>query len=155
MGGYVVQILRRLLRRMSALLFAATIRVSLVILCSARPQFQDAASFASRANHSVEQVPWTMPMDVGAHRKDGAYRGSHADCCDSELVEHLTSFRLARFSFAVGNAEGPCCVINRGLSSSQVIRVWSASKWVTGYMILRLIDDGKLSLDDPVAKVLK
>jgi hypothetical protein len=133
---------------MSALLFAAT-RVSLVILCSAQPQFQDAASFASMPNHSAEQVPWMMPMD------DGAYRGTHADCCDSALVDYMKSYRLARFSFAIGNAEGPCCVINRGLSSSQGIRVWSASKWVTGYMILRLIDDGKLSLDDPAAKVLK
>ena len=36
----------------------------------------------------------------------------------------------------------------------QVIPIASASKWLSGALIMRLVDEGKLSLDDPVSKYL-
>ena len=39
-------------------------------------------------------------------------------------------------------------------SSSTVIPIASASKWITAAVVMTFVDDGRLSLDDPVAKYL-
>lgn len=41
-----------------------------------------------------------------------------------------------------------------GYSTDKVVPIASASKWLSGALIMTLVDEGKLSLDDPVSKYL-
>merc|ERR1719162_575245 len=54
---------------------------------------------------------------------------------------------------AVGNAGGRCCrVKNRMLDRAN--ELMSASKMISGYTVLKLVDEGLLSLDTKAADVL-
>lgn len=80
---------------------------------------------------------------------------AEGQCCTQEIIRYIEEAN-ADFPFAMGygNEQGLCCVIEKGLEKQSVIKVWSSSKIVTGYAILGLIDQGKLSLDTLASDIL-
>jgi len=58
------------------------------------------------------------------------------------------------FAVAVGDEEGTCCTIEHGIKQSDTLSLMSASKMVTGYVILGLVNEGKLTLNTLVKDIL-
>merc|ERR1712216_407072 len=51
----------------------------------------------------------------------------------------------------IGNENGVCCVIDDGIPPTRPLKFYSSSKMVAAYTILRLVDNGLLSLETRLA----
>jgi CubicO group peptidase (beta-lactamase class C family) len=99
-------------------------------------------------------VALTFAHSVGA--------GATAPAADFSAAEHAMRVRVhddglaggALFVAHVGGQTLERATFGR-LSTTTAIPIASASKWITAATVMTFVDDGTLSLDDPVAKYLR
>ncbi len=77
----------------------------------------------------------------------------------ADFTDDLKSFmkenKVEKLSFTLKNLKHENCLdINLGMDQNEAIPVASSSKWVTASIILRLVDQKKLSLEDTTGKFL-
>jgi CubicO group peptidase (beta-lactamase class C family) len=77
----------------------------------------------------------------------------------ADFTDDLKSFmkenKVEKLSFTLKNLKHENCLdINLGMDQNEAIPVASSSKWVTASIILRLVDQKKLSLEDTTGKIL-
>jgi hypothetical protein len=65
-------------------------------------------------------------------------------CCGevASIIEASAIFQGGGLAFAMGDSDGPCCVLEAGVQQNLKMRLMSASKLVTSYIIMELIDQG-------------
>lgn len=74
---------------------------------------------------------------------------------ETELRTFMKENDVNKMSFTLKNMKHETCLdIDLGLHKDEAIAVASSSKWVTSTLILRLVDQKKLSLDDTTGKIL-
>jgi len=81
-----------------------------------------------------------------------------ASCCTTELIEQFCSEETRNtggaMTLVVGDAEGACCTLEADLDDSTELLMYSASKWLASYTLLRMIDAEMMTLNTKVADVL-
>ena len=118
------------------LVFASIcILVSLITLsCEQKPP--------QRNEPAAEAPPQTAPT-------------SEANLDLSQIDQLLTEERKQLGSFAVVLVKAHGVVYRKAFGNyhiDQVVPIASSSKWLAGALVMALVDEGKLSLDDPVSK---
>eukprot|EP00928_Gymnodinium_smaydae_P076722 TRINITY_DN5978_c0_g1_i3.p1 TRINITY_DN5978_c0_g1~~TRINITY_DN5978_c0_g1_i3.p1 ORF type:complete len:481 (+),score=20.85 TRINITY_DN5978_c0_g1_i3:75-1517(+) len=115
--------------------------------CSQKNEMFDPQKFEGKGCYCSKEVV------VASSAKDA----SSSDCCGSlpaYLSDPSVSKIIGLYALAFGNETSTCCTLEGGIKEDQAIDVYSASKWVTGYVVLKLIDQGKFTLDTRVCTLL-
>ena len=130
-------------------------------------------TFLASAWHAVPRraARWSRPAAVvfvlalACGVPAGAHRASQTATVPSRLLQDTTE--IDRFlASAVGELGGGCSLLLihdgetiyersfGGADGAKPVRIASATKWLTGTVILSLVDAGRLRLDDPAARYL-
>lgn len=86
-------------------------------------------------------------------RSTYSYSGTCCDSLKAKEVEFQTDGVLP-MAAVIGTSNGACCTVSAGMSATVPYPLFSASKWISGIMVSRLVDDGLLTLDTKVSDVL-
>lgn len=129
------------------------------MLCTAsagNSEFNDAAELNDEAS--------LLQKGVKATRKARALGGkslyqSQGSCCGSletavSANGELDTQGVTPMALILGTDAGECCRITAGMSPTVQYPLFSASKWISGIMVLLLVEQDKFTLDTKVSELL-